>query len=754
MHNHYEREQAAILEFYPEGRRVLSVQHLSKDVVPFRVQQQKVAADTKFNAVEIPKGGSPVLSNDHIAIEIEDAKNATSEESELGYADTVSIEDAANDLSYFEELDGFNYVANKEKHEAHLKHSDNIRVDGNHVLIEEDNQVNHFTEKDNVKHNMIIDPNVPGYVWKSTGNVKQGLVHKNQWHGKHLFEKADLLQYDLENMPLHEQQLLERNIVEHKPIKPNLPPEEDHYDAHFGSSRHNAQPGHYFYPKDNRHVKSGEGKLSLGKEVKSYAPNIVNSTAGLKYNMKEMDFKPKSQVEYFSSNNGVTDYNIQPESYKKIPDYIRNYQSIDPGKQLKHNDMYGSQKWQNLNSDLVRNDKYKTRPIMQQFGKQLNITGEKENSDTSKGKLFDPNQINDNVHFVDRIIQQQSPYQQTNQEVYVNALPRNRRKKKKRVSIVSIKSQNNTSSFEAQRQNQLDNANHVQSAFPTTQQSSVLNIYMKPNGRLGNQMFEIASLYGIAQRTGRKSYMSQYSDIYLIFPDANRTAAMGEASDDLGILFEEKPGMFSSDLFNLPPTDLIICCYFQSWKYFDGYQSEIRRMFYFSGKIRKLAKMIIGKAKHVFLTQLTDQANQFGSTHTLTYIGVHVRRGDLQLKHHLRRGYRPAPLTYFHKAMDYYRQRFPNTIFLVTSDNIEWCKVKLGSSDVFFVEGQHEAVDLAVLSMTNHTVISVGTFGWWAGWLAGGQVIYYRNWPTPNSEIAKQYEHSDYFLPKWRSMGD
>ncbi|XP_052280959.1 galactoside alpha-(1,2)-fucosyltransferase 1-like [Dreissena polymorpha] len=42
---------------------------------------------------------------------------------------------------------------------------------------------------------------------------------------------------------------------------------------------------------------------------------------------------------------------------------------------------------------------------------------------------------------------------------------------------------------------------------------------------------------------------------------------------------------------------------------------------------------------------------------------------------------------------------------------------------VAFLEGNSDAVDMAVLSLCDHTIVSTGTFGWWAAWLAGGTTI-------------------------------
>ena len=737
LHNDHEKEQATSLKFHPEGRRVLSLQHLSKEKISIQTKEQNMRTGPKFHDTQLADVENRNLPKEHVSDMAVDGNQP--EENELGYADTVLIEDNVNDISNFEELDGFNYVKNKERKEADLKLSNNIRVEGNDVVVLENNQEDILAQKDTINSKRYIDPNYPNS-WQLVPNshhIRPDAADKTNFDEKISSQKRDLQLDDVDDMSLQEQQLLERNIVQHKPVKPNLPPEDEPYDAHMGNAQHNTQLHHYLNPQDNGPVKEGTGQQFFGDQLQFYAPNTGKRVDDSNF-VKKFRVQTNDQQHHLTFNNNVMDYKIRLQQDQA--EYHGHNPETGTVKPVKYDNLYDSQKLQ-PKGDFIRDDKYLPHQQVHQFQQQTAIS-------------LDPDKIKDNVQFVDKIIQQQSQYQQGNKEGYANQKSVKRRRRKRLTSKRSAKSPNNTASLESHKQDQFNNVNNMQSAFPISEKSSVLNVYMKPNGRLGNQMFEIASLYGIARRTGRKPFMSKYSDIYQIFTHANRTVAMGEAGGDLGILFEEKPGMFSNYLFSLPPTDLVICCYFQSWKYFEGYQSDIRKMFHFKGKIRKLARTIINKAKHVFLTQLTDQINQFGNTQTLTYIGVHVRRGDLQQEHHLRRGYRVASLTYFHKAMDYYRQRYPNTIFLVTSDDIEWCKVKLGSSDVFFVEGQHEAVDLAVLSMTNHTVISVGTFSWWAGWLAGGHVIYYRNWPTPRSEVAQQYEHDDYFLPKWKPMGD
>jgi len=77
---------------------------------------------------------------------------------------------------------------------------------------------------------------------------------------------------------------------------------------------------------------------------------------------------------------------------------------------------------------------------------------------------------------------------------------------------------------------------------------------------------------------------------------------------------------------------------------------------------------------------------------------------------------------------------------------------KNSTSTVIFCEGKREEVDLALLSLADHSIITVGTFSWWAGWLAGGNVIYYGKFPRKDSRLshaAFSTHLKDYYPQDW-----
>lgn len=281
-------------------------------------------------------------------------------------------------------------------------------------------------------------------------------------------------------------------------------------------------------------------------------------------------------------------------------------------------------------------------------------------------------------------------------------------------------------------------------------------IYMAMLGRMGNHLFHLASLYGIARATGRIPVVSPGAEIMDAFdPHIKEVYTVGEAPGNTPSVHEQGSGIFTPAVYRLPPeADVVLCCYFQSWRYFVEYSDDLRSIFRFKNWIEKRAQSILLMATRDYMQMQFGVRLPQQVSHTVTYVGVHVRRSDYLLTEHLKRGYKAASISYFLKAMDYFRQKYANVYFVVCSDEIEWAKTHLRDKDVYFVEGQDGLIDLAVLANCNHTVTSVGTYSWWAGWLAGGEVTYYSHWPAPGTEIDKDYKHDDYFMPHWKPFSD
>jgi len=241
-------------------------------------------------------------------------------------------------------------------------------------------------------------------------------------------------------------------------------------------------------------------------------------------------------------------------------------------------------------------------------------------------------------------------------------------------------------------------------------------------GRLGNQMFQYASLIGFA------TYSNQSWGI----PARN--------SKDIeigGLGYQER--FVLNDLFDLNyetnispkrrfmengqlvklPEDTDIHGYFQSSKYFKHCSDELRKQFTFKKEIQ----------------EATDEYNDLTN-----HVSVHVRRGDY------------TGLSDFHPLLgiEYYEQamaQFKGDKFVFVSDDIEWCKETFGPSHSY-AETNSMFVDFCLMSRCKGHIIANSSFSWWGAWLGGGKTVVPRKWFGPKLEYRNDgsiYE-KDWFI--------
>ena len=111
---------------------------------------------------------------------------------------------------------------------------------------------------------------------------------------------------------------------------------------------------------------------------------------------------------------------------------------------------------------------------------------------------------------------------------------------------------------------------------------------------------------------------------------------------------------------------------------------------------------------------------------------IHVRRGDF-LKHP---DHHPAQnLNYFMKAT---KEMPKDSVFLIFSDDIEWCKNNFPKipNKFYFIEGNKDYEDLYIMSKCKNNIICNSTFSWWGAWLAEPKIVIAPDlWLTDNAEV-------------------
>lgn len=222
-------------------------------------------------------------------------------------------------------------------------------------------------------------------------------------------------------------------------------------------------------------------------------------------------------------------------------------------------------------------------------------------------------------------------------------------------------------------------------------------------GRLGNQMFEIASTIGIAIRNNT-SYgfpLWEYSKYFegrlpRYYLESYRT------------YIERSP--YYEDVILDTKFDWNLQGYFQSWKYFDHCRDLILDIFkFYPSPVNRIA--------------------------------IHVRRGDyvhLQNKHPL------LKMEYYQKAMNY----FNGEKFTVFSDDVEWCTKHFPRKNITFstTSGENPIHDFFKMASHKGFIMANSSFSWWAAYLSGNNNVI-----APSKYVIGE-DRDDRIPPEWMKI--
>ena len=284
-------------------------------------------------------------------------------------------------------------------------------------------------------------------------------------------------------------------------------------------------------------------------------------------------------------------------------------------------------------------------------------------------------------------------------------------------------------------------------------------------GGLGNHLWMYASLYGIALMTVRTPFACIKHDLRKLFPNLSLSICPKNHCKSPPVeesLFIKETSFLHYDIEMLETLTLsdtsnaIIEDYFQNMRYFTDYIEEIRQEFVLKEEFQTMANQYLldvlyqeGVRRHHKVTINTRGQVLLGG-YLPVFVVIHIRRGDM-LKH----PYTHVPnASYFHNGMNYYKRKHgEDVVFIVISNDPVWSTEHLEGAGIYFTGDlgkRDREEDFAIGVACNHTLMSVGTYGWWISFLAGGEVVYYRDWPTENA--TKWYRSEEYFPSYWKPM--
>ena len=223
-------------------------------------------------------------------------------------------------------------------------------------------------------------------------------------------------------------------------------------------------------------------------------------------------------------------------------------------------------------------------------------------------------------------------------------------------------------------------------------------------GRLANQMFQYASLKGIARNRGFEFTIPPEQvfgqndplvkdsplNIYNVFENISNNKSEIVRNPKL----QERMHEFDEELFRSCPDNVDLFGYFQSPKYFEHIKDEIKNDFKFSNEVESICN------------------EMYESISGKKVVSLHIRRTDYTINNN----HPLQSISYYEEALKLFDK---NVQILVFSDDPAWClEQELFSDDSIMIsEGNDADVDLCLMTKCDYHIIANSSFSWWGAWL-------------------------------------
>ena len=254
-------------------------------------------------------------------------------------------------------------------------------------------------------------------------------------------------------------------------------------------------------------------------------------------------------------------------------------------------------------------------------------------------------------------------------------------------------------------------------------------IIVRVTGGLGNQMFQYA-MYKSLEKKGKlvkldsKSFYETKKEhngyelerIFDIKPnkptkedlekfDENNISTLFKIKrklfGDKKFVYDTKEYVFNKDVYKLKNSYLN--GYWQSIKYFEGIENDIKKDFRFKNQLDN---------KNLEILNEIENSNS---------ISIHIRRGDYMSPENYNMYGCIATPTYYKKAIKVIEEKVENPTFFVFSNDMDWVKKNIQiNSRVFYIDinsGNGSYKDMQLMSNCKHNIIANSSVSWWGAWL-------------------------------------
>jgi len=222
-------------------------------------------------------------------------------------------------------------------------------------------------------------------------------------------------------------------------------------------------------------------------------------------------------------------------------------------------------------------------------------------------------------------------------------------------------------------------------------------------------MYEYISVWAMAKKTGHEPYVPSclIHELGKIF----QNLTVPPLSYLTFCTIQKYPIQVQADMIDHFNGSMLLPTYAQIPKYIAPFVSEVRQTLQFKEYLVEESQRLLHSASK--------------GVKNITYVGVHVRRTDYS--RHLNVLYNASMVKpdFFLRQMDLLRNKYKPIMFVVVSDDPEWCELELHGDDVVVIKNKSSEQDLSIMAACNHSIIDYGTYGMWGAILSGGDTYVY-----------------------------
>lgn len=269
-------------------------------------------------------------------------------------------------------------------------------------------------------------------------------------------------------------------------------------------------------------------------------------------------------------------------------------------------------------------------------------------------------------------------------------------------------------------------------------------------GRLGNQFFQYAAMRYIQEVNGNNDELALNFSKYVYSKNFNNDLKFFNVKeydevDKIKISFKQKILIL---YFRIIKKIIMILdkknYYYKRQKIENKYSKIlIKNGLYWKedGKLniqptKKNNKVVIGhfeskenfdKIREKLLVEFSPKAKPLDKNKELyskiensNSICISIRRGDFVLNVEFSKKFNVCGIDYFYKSIELMKRKVENPVFILFSDDIEWCKENIKiDGEVLYESGDDPVWEkLRMMYSCKHFIISNSTFSWWAQYLS------------------------------------